>query len=178
MTSTISNLKAVTPVSAKRELIAVAVLVALLLIFSGIVISQRQQGAATPRLLDWQVSAFYDLNPSDQAIYSALTAAADELWWLHNDILSYEGDEVEDAWPTMQQLDEYYFVSPFANDLFWEQHGAVSRTAKVSAVTVMSLSLVVLYHRVESSWIVAGTATILLVVAVFLISRPEPSKFE
>lgn len=126
MSTATSNFKEISALSARRELIVVALTILLLVMLSAVVISQRQQGSATPRLLDWQVSAFYDLNSSDQAIYSALTSAADELWWLHNDILAYEGEATDDAWPTMAELGEYYFVSPFAEDLFWEQHGAVS----------------------------------------------------
>lgn len=115
----------VAPVSSRRETLSVVATIAVLLLLSALVVSQRQQQDAMPRIYDWQISAFFDLNASDQAIYSALTAAADELWWLHNDILAYEGEGAEDPWPLMSELGEYYFLSPFAEDLFWQQHGEV-----------------------------------------------------
>ena len=31
-----------------------------------------------PRLFGWQISSFYDLNPTDQAIYNALVTASDD----------------------------------------------------------------------------------------------------
>jgi hypothetical protein len=79
-----------------------------------------------PRLYDWQVSAFYDLNATDQAIYNSLSTAVDELWYIHNDnLLFYGQDSDEDKWPTVQELGEYYVLAPFSQDLFWSQHGSV-----------------------------------------------------
>lgn len=58
----------------------------------------------------------------------------------------------------------------------WEQHGAVSRRAKVIAVLVLIVSWVVMYQRINSVWVLAGLAVMFCAVSTFLISRPEPAK--
>ncbi len=68
-----------------------------------------------PRLLDWQVSAFFDLGPDDQAIHSALSAAAEEIGAMNYDF----GD-----WAKPDELDRL-LMPPFYKDEFFARHGSV-----------------------------------------------------
>ena len=120
------NTLVVKPQSARLEILGVVVTVSILLVIGGVAVSQRQRVDTMPRIYDWQISAFYELNETDQAIYASLNTAVDELWWLHNDKLAYSaGLENEDLWPTVQELGEYYVLPPFPRDLFWQMHGEV-----------------------------------------------------
>jgi hypothetical protein len=71
-------------------------------------------------ILDWQVSAFSDLQGVDQAIYTELTVAADEVQWL----LYYNG-----YWPEDADFQDA-FLPPFYRDLSWERNGSVKWTLK------------------------------------------------
>ena len=114
----------VRPSSSRAESWLVCVVVALILLASGIGVGQRRVVDYFPRLFDWQISAFYDLKPTDQAVYSALLAASEELWWIHGDLL-YFGTEEEraDPWPTAEQLSLDFLMPPFAKDVAWSQQG-------------------------------------------------------
>jgi hypothetical protein len=67
-----------------------------------------------PQLLDWQVSAFADLNEDDQAIHSALAAAAEDIGSMNYDF----GD-----WITPEEADKL-LMPPFYKDDFWTLHGS------------------------------------------------------
>ena len=56
----------------------------------------------------------------------------------------------------------------------WEQKGAVSRSSKVVAVLMLIGSWLLIFFRFDNVWVVVGFAVLFGVVAVFLISRPEP----
>ena len=121
-----AGIAVIEPVSGRAESWVVLGVTAAVLILGGIVVGQRQIGDDQQRLFDWQISAFYDMKPSDQAIYNALSTASTELWWIHGDLLYYSGPErAKDPWPTVQELDEEYVMAPFAKDLAWSQHGEV-----------------------------------------------------
>lgn len=68
-------------------------------------------------LADWQVSAFHDLNETDQAIYNALHTAAVFLWADY--MYTQRWVAVEDL------LDPEYGYAPFAKDASWKQTGEV-----------------------------------------------------
>jgi hypothetical protein len=91
-----------------------------------LLVQSRQVDNYAPRLFGWQISSFYDLNPTDQAIYNALVTASDELWWIHGGRLEFSlpGEELE-PWPSVEELDEEYQLPPFVKDLAWQQHGRV-----------------------------------------------------
>ena len=72
----------------------------------------------------WQISSFYDLNETDQAIYNALVTASEELWWIHGGRLTFPQPDQE-PWPTVAELAEDYELPPFVKDLAWEQQGRV-----------------------------------------------------
>jgi hypothetical protein len=112
--------------SSRRETILVAGIIAAVLTVSGYVVSQRQVDFDTQRIFDWQISAFYDFSAADQAIYNALAVAADELWWIHGDLLYFGTEEDKaDPWPSAEALDQDYAMPPFVKDLAWQQQGRV-----------------------------------------------------
>lgn len=116
----------VEPQGSRLETVSVAGVIAAILVVGGIAVDQRQVEDSEQRLFDWQISAFYDMNPADQAIYNALSTAATELWWIHGDLLYYSGEErAKDPWPYVEELDEEYAMPPFARDVAWSQHGEV-----------------------------------------------------
>ena len=69
----------VAPLSARNETWLVAAVTAAVLAIGGFAVSQRQVEDDQQRLFDWQISAFYDMNPSDQAIYNASQTISDEV---------------------------------------------------------------------------------------------------
>ena len=56
----------------------------------------------------------------------------------------------------------------------WQTQGAVSRRSKMVAVLMMGLSWVVMYRRLESAWGLVAITAVLVAVAAYLVSRPEP----
>jgi uncharacterized protein len=56
----------------------------------------------------------------------------------------------------------------------WETQKAVSRSSKVVAVLMLMVSWAVMYHRLSNVWILVATAILFVVIASYLISRPEP----
>src|SRR5690606_23916454 len=91
-------------------LVALAVL-AITLIFAW---SQPDQ-TGTPPLTDWQISAFTDLGEVDQAMYSALLSAAEEITFVQQEYAQ---------WLSIEDLRES-FVPPFYEDAFWRRNGEV-----------------------------------------------------
>jgi hypothetical protein len=121
-----SAVRAVEPANARLEsalIAAVATAVALAAAAAALV--GAGDDTVEP-LFDWQVSAFYDLNTADQAVYNALLVAAEELWYIHGDML-YFGSEAQKAspWPSVAELDEFHLMPPFVRDMAWRQQGEV-----------------------------------------------------
>jgi len=120
------RLVVVRPAGGRKETLIVAAAVAGILAFDAVAVSARRVESSEPRLLEWQISAFYDLGPTDQAIYNALTAASEELWWAHGELLTFGSDEERaDPWPTVEQLDVDYVMPPFHRDASWSALGEV-----------------------------------------------------
>jgi len=118
---------AVVPASKRREIMLLLVCVLVLLLIATAYLSSRPQQREKSKLLDWQLSAFYDLGAVDQAVYNALRTSVSELWWLHGDMLTANKANNIDAvsWPSVQQLAEYYVVPPFAQDVSSRQQGDI-----------------------------------------------------
>ena len=55
----------------------------------------------------------------------------------------------------------------------WQAYGAVSRRAKVLAVTMMAVGAAILFLTVPRGWMAAIGTAIMAVVGVWLWSRPE-----
>jgi len=56
----------------------------------------------------------------------------------------------------------------------WQDHGAISRRAVVVAITLMSISWVILWFSAPIVWIPIGVGLLLCSVALFLLTRPTP----
>jgi hypothetical protein len=116
----------VPPANYRAESRVVAAIVGI--IVAGTLLSAWLRGddSAAEPLLDWQISAFYDLVEADQAVYNALLAASEELWYAHADLL-YFGDDEQKAkpWPSVAELDELYLMPPFTRDVAWQQQGRI-----------------------------------------------------
>lgn len=116
----------VRPRGSRRETVLLAASIAVVLVVGGALVDARQVDNYEPRLFGWQISSFYDLKPTDQAIYNALVTASDELWWIHGGRLQFPTPgESTDPWPTVPELDADYALPPFVRDLAWQQQGKV-----------------------------------------------------
>lgn len=58
----------------------------------------------------------------------------------------------------------------------WETNKSISRKSKIIAVLMLMLSYALMLVRVENSWILISVGLLFLLVAVFLVSRPEPHR--
>jgi len=76
------------------------------------------------------------------------------------------------------RLHSWLYAHPHLGKLLidWEQQKAISRTSKVIAVIMLTASWAVMYHRLDDVWLLAGIAVLFVIIATYLISRPEPSK--
>jgi len=74
------------------------------------------------------------------------------------------------------RLHRWLYAHPHLGKLLidWEQQRAVSRTSKILAVLMLMVSWGVMYYRLNNVWMLAGIALLFLVIASYLISRPEP----
>lgn len=59
---------------------------------------------------------------------------------------------------------------PYIRD--WEERGAIPRRAKLLAVTMMTLSWVIVAVTTHNAWIAAGVGVVLACVAAYVVSRP------
>jgi hypothetical protein len=123
----------VQPSSGRAESWIIVAVIGVIMLGSGLAIAGRQREEATARLYDWQISAFYDLNPTDQAIYSGLSAASEVLWVAHADLLMGTPEERANPWPKAEDLTtELWLLPPFQKDAAWTQHGEVHWTLAAS----------------------------------------------
>lgn len=125
-TATDTGLTIVPPRSGRLEAALVTLTVVAILAIGGALVKATQVDNFEPRLFGWQISSFYDLNPTDQAVYNALGTASDELWWIWGGRIEFPvpGEENE-PWPRVESLDKEYNLPPFVKDVQWEQTGHV-----------------------------------------------------
>jgi len=78
------------------------------------------------------------------------------------------------------RLHSWLYAHPHLGKLLidWEQQKAISRSSKVIAVIMLTASWAVMYHRLDDVWLLAGIAVLFVVIATYLVSRPEPNKGE
>jgi hypothetical protein len=114
----------VRPRSGRAETVALALCTVAILGVGAVLVDARQVDNYEPRLFGWQISSFYDLNPTDQAIYNALLTASEEIWWIHAGRQQFP-DLAEELWPTVEELEVDHSLPPFVKDLAWEQQGEV-----------------------------------------------------
>ncbi len=75
-----------------------------------------------------------------------------------------------------ERLHRWLYEHPHLGKLLidWERQGAISRTGKMVAMLMLIASWVVMYHRLNNVWALAAIATLFIVIASYLVSRPEP----
>lgn len=56
----------------------------------------------------------------------------------------------------------------------WQDHGAVSRRAKTSAVALMFLSWMILWWTAPIVWVPVAVGVLLCLMACYLLTRPTP----
>ncbi|MBT8113690.1 MAG: YbaN family protein [Gammaproteobacteria bacterium] len=73
-------------------------------------------------------------------------------------------------------LHRWLYAHPHLGKLLidWEQQGAISRSSKVIAFLLLTLSWVIMYQRFDNIWFMTGMAVLFISILAFLISRPEP----
>lgn len=76
------------------------------------------------------------------------------------------------------RLHRWLYAHPHLGRLLidWEQQRAVSRTSKVIAVLMLIISWTLMYYRIESTWGLTAIAVLFVVIATYLVTRPEPNK--
>lgn len=77
-----------------------------------------------------------------------------------------------------ERLHRWLYEHPYFGGLLadWETQGAISRRTKVVTVVMLLASWVVMYLRIDSTWLLAVIAVLLIGVMLFVVSRPEPRK--
>lgn len=114
----------VPPRSGRREALLVSATIIAILTIGAALVQARQVDNFEPRLFGWQISSFYDLNPTDQAVYNALVTASDELWWIYGGRIEFP-EPGKETWPSVAELNEEFGIAPFVKDLAWSQQGKV-----------------------------------------------------
>lgn len=74
------------------------------------------------------------------------------------------------------RLHRWLYRHPYLGKLLmdWDTHGAISRTSKLVAIAMLSLSWVLMYQRIDNIWLLASATMVLVCVGAYLASRPEP----
>ena len=102
-------------------------LAAALVVVATLTVYVRVNGKETgpPKLYDWQVSSFGELQGADQAIYNALYTVKDEIPLIFDDINAFNAPGVKFRWPDLQDFEDV-LLPPFYKDTSWEQNGSVT----------------------------------------------------
>lgn len=108
----------VPPADGKGETRNVALLLCVIITLTVLLVFLRARTEAKMQLEDWQLSAFHHLEGTDQAVFSALYTASQDIVAIHHEA---------GHWPTIPELQDY-FLPPFAKDLSWTQWGKIKWT--------------------------------------------------
>lgn len=75
-----------------------------------------------------------------------------------------------------ERMHRWLYSHPYFGKMLtdWQAHKAISRRSKIIAVSMLLVSLGVMYYHVNNVWILAGITLWFAAVAAYLISRPEP----
>lgn len=63
-------------------------------------------------------------------------------------------------------------LGPLLKD--WEAHGAVARRSKLLAIAMLIISWLLMYPRLQGSWLLPAISVLFCCVATYLLTRPEP----
>tara|TARA_R110002012_G_scaffold5133_11_gene23484 strand:- start:10260 stop:10634 length:375 start_codon:yes stop_codon:yes gene_type:complete len=66
-----------------------------------------------------------------------------------------------------------HYVGPLL--VTWEQERAIPRRAKLAAVSLIALSAIISAWSLGPGWIRWGVVALLFIIALWLVTRPEPS---
>jgi hypothetical protein len=114
----------VRPASARLETFAISIVVALLVAVTVVIARASARERTGTFLPDWQVSAFHDLSPVDQANYNALLLAGDIIQMTYD--AGYRSGTPH--WLTVEEmsvLEDGIGLAPFMRDVSWKQGGEV-----------------------------------------------------
>ncbi len=77
-----------------------------------------------------------------------------------------------------ERLHSWLYAHPQLGQLLidWEQQKAISRSSKVIAVMLLMTSLGVMFYRVDNEWLLSAITVLFMLIAFYLLSRPEPTK--
>ncbi len=75
-----------------------------------------------------------------------------------------------------ERLHRWLYSHPHLGRLLidWERQRAISRTSKMMAVVLLSVSWIIMYMRTGNPWLMTGLALLFIAIIAFLLSRPEP----
>lgn len=75
-----------------------------------------------------------------------------------------------------ERLHRWLYAHPHFGALLidWEQQGAISRRSKRIAILLLAFSWGIMFWRSDDPRLLAGLAVLLIAVAIFLLTRPEP----
>lgn len=75
-----------------------------------------------------------------------------------------------------ERLHRWLYAHPHFGALLidWEQQGAISRRSKRIALLLLAFSWGIMFWRSDDPRLLAGLAVLLIAVAIFLLTRPEP----
>jgi hypothetical protein len=123
-TARAASVTLVRPASARLETLAILAFIAILIAGTVALARANAREEKNKFLPDWQVSAFHDLSPVDQANYNALMQAGDIIQ------LTYDaGYRIGDPhWLTVEEmsvLEDGIGLAPFMRDVSWKQGGEV-----------------------------------------------------
>ena len=65
------------------------------------------------------------------------------------------------------------YVGPLL--ITWEQERAIPRRAKLAAVSMIALSALIVVWSLDQGWLRWGVVAFLIMIALWLATRPEPS---
>jgi len=72
-----------------------------------------------------------------------------------------------------QWIRSRHYVGPLL--LTWEQERAIPRRAKLTAIGMIAASALILVWSLGQGWLSWGVVAFLIMIALWLASRPEPS---
>ncbi len=75
-----------------------------------------------------------------------------------------------------ERLHRWLYAHPRFGALLidWETQGAIASRTKRVAVTLLAVSWLVMYWRIDRPWLLVALALLFMAVAAFLWTRPEP----
>lgn len=115
-----ASITLVAPSHTRWESVLLALALSGLVLFTALYARTYGREERPQIILDWQVSAYSDLQGADQAIYNELLVAADEIYYMQY----YNG-----TWPQDADFQEA-LLPPFYRDLSWQRNGSVQWVLK------------------------------------------------